>query len=888
MTASDHLSPPETPEISPSKGVTVPPLTDLMSEILAANHHEQNGEITLAIQIYERIVAADPEGTYGAIAQKALDNLGRARQTPQTSSSTVVSRGGGPRSGAASPTVPTDWFSNLSINTKQLVGLAMFEVLVLGLVVTGSTLISQSLRDQLRNQARSELAVMEANYNSQMDRLGASLRSQAMGSLIVGLTQSLAQGIGDTAPMQAQVDQALQQEAQAQQQDFLALVGPDQRVLASSQPLPPQTRLDPSGVVSKVLSFPQQVRSTSLLNPEELPPGMVAAESTTPVLVRLIAQPVEDPQTGEVLGALVAGSRVDGNPGWLEQTLQTFGDQVGETDLRVNGGYSGVYSYGEEGSQLVLSAYQGAEGLPETLVPLPEVEASRQLLQAAAEDPRRQPKIDRLPLGDRWYTVAAVALPNQVIAEDMGPTVEVTPADPQALLVRGTPESGLDRLLERALVKLVAVSAGVVILHVLLAIFLGRSITQPLLKLGQTARAFSQGDRSVRADVLSTDEIGQLARSFNDMAENIAQADAALEAEIAQRQEEARKQRQLREDLQEGVVKLLLDIEGAQRGDLTVHAAVTEGEVGSIADAFNATIRSLRQLATQARTVVDQVTRMVQQSETSARQLSPNALAQAAELNRILELVENNLTSTLQVAASARQAAEIAQRGAELARQGDAVIVDTVTNMETLRSSTADTAKQIKRLAESSQEISQIVAIIAGIADRTNLLAFNAALEAARAGEHGQGFRQIADEVRRLASQVNDFAHEIEHLIAGIQEDTAGVLQGMETSTAQVVTGTQLINQTQERLKELLHINQQIDGLLTTVSSATETQAEVSQQVNEAIAYVTTIAQNTSHEAQGIVSVLQDLVTEVQTLQQSVSRFQIETADREAQLLETH
>ena len=344
----------------------------------------------------------------------------------------------------------------------------------------------------------------------------------------------------------------------------------------------------------------------------------------------------------------------------------------------------------------------------------------------------------------------------------------------------------------------------------------------------------------------------------------------------AQRRAELQQQKQERLRVQEAVINLLLDIEGAQRGDLTVRAKVDEGEMGSIADAFNATVRSLRDIVVQVQAAANQVQVAALSSETSVQRLSTEARTQAEVIADTLESVANIAQSIQTVAASAQEAAQIARQARESAQVGDQTMDSTVESMENIRTSVAETSKRMKRLAESSQEVSKIVSIISGISEKTNLLAFNASIEAARAGENGQGFRVVADEVRRLAERVTDSAKDIEQLVTGIQQETADVLQRMEASTSQVVKGTQLVAQTKTTLQGLAEVSQKIDALLESISKSTVSQTEASMVVNETMQEVATIAQNTSSESDAVAQAMQALVSLAQDLQSTVSRFQVE------------
>lgn len=402
-----------------------------------------------------------------------------------------------------------------------------------------------------------------------------------------------------------------------------------------------------------------------------------------------------------------------------------------------------------------------------------------------------------------------------------------------------------------------------------------RNLLEGISQLQTTVQRFLAGDRTARAGGIADPQVAVLAQSFNALAEQINQLTAQLKSEEQQRQALLATQKQERSQMQESVINLLLDIEGAQRGDLTVRAMVDEGEMGSIADAFNATVRNLREIVLQVQSAANQVQASALSSETSVQNLSAEAKIQAQGLTAALASVEEMDESIQSVAQSAQEAADIARQSLVAAVNGGKTMDLTVESIENIRTSVADTSKKVKRLAESSQEISKIVSIISGISEKTNLLAFNASIEAARAGENGQGFRVVADEVRRLAERVTDSTKEIEQLVTGIQLETADVLKTMEGSTTQVVRGTRLVAKTKQTLQGLAQISQKIDALLQSISTSTVSQTEASRLVNQTMEEVADIAQTTSSESEAVSQSLQSLVTVAEQLQSSVSRFRV-------------
>ncbi|NMF84771.1 GAF domain-containing protein [Nodosilinea sp. P-1105] len=351
---------------------------------------------------------------------------------------------------------------------------------------------------------------------------------------------------------------------------------------------------------------------------------------------------------------------------------------------------------------------------------------------------------------------------------------------------------------------------------------------------------------------------------------------ALEQAELfAQTEQLSEERRQKQEALQMQLVELLSEVEGASAGDLTVRADVTAGEIGTVADFFNSIVESLRQIVTKVKTSAEQVNASLGENEGAIQALATEALRQADEVTQTLTSVETMTASIQQVAASAQQAAVVANSASTTAETSGKAMDLTVQNILSLREIIGETSKKVKRLGESSQQISKAVSLINQIAMQTNLLAINAGIEAARAGEEGQGFAVVAEEVGELAARSAEATKEIERIVETIQRETAEVVDAMDQSTTEVVSGTRLVEDAKHSLGRILEVSQQIDQLVQSISTATVSQVEISETVTQLMQAIAQESAHTSKSSLKISSSLRQTVDVAKSLQAAVGTFKI-------------
>ncbi|MGK7917988.1 MAG: methyl-accepting chemotaxis protein [Prochloraceae cyanobacterium] len=334
-------------------------------------------------------------------------------------------------------------------------------------------------------------------------------------------------------------------------------------------------------------------------------------------------------------------------------------------------------------------------------------------------------------------------------------------------------------------------------------------------------------------------------------------------------------QKNAKEQIEKRALELLMEVDPVSKGDLTISARVTEDEIGTVADFYNATIENLRKIVTQVQVASTQVAATTNKNQTSVQALSAGAMQQRRDIEAALAQIQLMTSSIRAVADNAKQAELSVQEASETVEEGEKAMNRTVQGIMAIRETVAETAKKVKRLGESSQKISRVVSLISSFAEQTNLLALNASIEAAHAGEEGRGFAVVADEVRSLAAQSAEATAEIEKLIAAIQAETNEVVAAMEAGTSQVVSGTRLVDETRSSLDKIASASSQINQLVKDIAQAAEEQAQTSETVNQRIAEVAAVSNQTSAEAEQVSECFRELLSVAEALQESVGQFKV-------------
>jgi methyl-accepting chemotaxis protein len=410
--------------------------------------------------------------------------------------------------------------------------------------------------------------------------------------------------------------------------------------------------------------------------------------------------------------------------------------------------------------------------------------------------------------------------------------------------------------------KVVAMIVSIVgvICIVLLAFFITKKMT---VQVGHIIELFSHigmGEFDARAEVVSQDELGVMTSSLNAMLDNT--------MSLIQSREE-------RDNIQKSIMELLQQISGFADGDLSRRAEVTAEVTGAIADSFNAMAVQLSEIVKDVRQAAAQVDTTSEGVSSATKELVEKAKTQSDGIATAIEAIESMAQSIRSIAESSKQSVSVSEQAKSNAVNGAQAVQDTNKAMGAIRNQMQETARSIKRLGESSQEIGGIIQIINDIADRTSILAINASIQAAMAGDAGRGFAVVAEEVQRLAEQSASSTKQIEKLISTIQGEINQAGTSMDQSIDRVVKGAKLADQAHDRLQKIESDSLQLATLINNITSEADLQARSSQNIVRTMETVEQIVSQTSETTMQTDASMQQLTHTSHALLSSMERFKL-------------
>ncbi|MBA4094673.1 MAG: methyl-accepting chemotaxis protein, partial [Candidatus Accumulibacter sp.] len=281
-------------------------------------------------------------------------------------------------------------------------------------------------------------------------------------------------------------------------------------------------------------------------------------------------------------------------------------------------------------------------------------------------------------------------------------------------------------------------------------------------------------------------------------------------------------------------------------GDLRVAVPLRQGDTSSMMHAIGQMRDSLAALVGEVRSGTATIAIASTELASGNLDLSSRTEEQASALEETASSMEELTSTVKQSADNARQANALALSASEVAGKGGAVVAEVVDTMNAINAS--------------SNQISEIIGVIDGIAFQTNILALNAAVEAARAGEQGRGFAVVASEVRTLAQRSAAAAKEIKCLIGN--------------SVEKVEAGGKLVAQAGTTMGEIVESVRRVTDMMAEIMAAAQEQTAGIEQINEAISTMDQVTQQNAALVEEAAAASQSMREQAAGLERAVSVFQ--------------
>ncbi|ELY4159295.1 MCP four helix bundle domain-containing protein [Cronobacter turicensis] len=286
----------------------------------------------------------------------------------------------------------------------------------------------------------------------------------------------------------------------------------------------------------------------------------------------------------------------------------------------------------------------------------------------------------------------------------------------------------------------------------------------------------------------------------------------------------------------------------SERLDLTLRADDSrKDEIGLTAKAYNTLAANVASSLAAVEASAQSVSSASGQISAGNEDLSSRTEEQAASL-------EQTAASMSELSETVRQTAENTQLASQLAKNARDISEDSQSRVNTMLSTMGN-------IRDSSAKITDIIALIEGIAFQTNILALNAAVEAARAGEQGRGFAVVAGEVRTLAQRSSSSAREIKELIENS-------MQYVEAGSAQAEGVGQNIGKMNEAVR-------QVTDIVDEISVAAQEQSQGINQVHLAVNQMDDVTQQNAALVEQASAASQSLMEQAASLNQLVGAFTI-------------
>lgn len=302
----------------------------------------------------------------------------------------------------------------------------------------------------------------------------------------------------------------------------------------------------------------------------------------------------------------------------------------------------------------------------------------------------------------------------------------------------------------------------------------------------------------------------------------------------------------------------------------------TEDITSAIADSVNETVTSLAGLV-----------RQIQDSSLTMREKTNEASSVAVDMLGKNEKQASSIEETgnevlrvnsaiTEISKRALVTSQQASESANVAENGAKQVNSAITSMRSINENMVETAGLMKKVSESSKQISEILGLLSDITEQTNILALNATIQASRAGDAGKGFNIVAESIQSLADKASEATRKVGALIGTVQTDIQSVAQAIEKTTKEVKSGVELSEKAGESLEEMIMQSQTLAEIIDGVSQDSQYYAEMAQKISNNMQVILMTTQENKNSTQKAVNSITEIAEISQGLGESVQKFKLE------------
>lgn len=317
-------------------------------------------------------------------------------------------------------------------------------------------------------------------------------------------------------------------------------------------------------------------------------------------------------------------------------------------------------------------------------------------------------------------------------------------------------------------------------------------------------------------------------------------------------------------------------VQRVSSGDLTENVKVNQSdELGILQQAMHDMIAKLKNMIEHMSSSAEQQAAASQELSSITAHTQQNVSHQHQATDQVATAINEMSASIDEVTNRTSEASAAADSSMHLVGTSASTVNETIEQIHRLSDRILSSKSMIDEVQEGTTNIVNILVVIKGIADQTNLLALNAAIEAARAGEQGRGFAVVADEVRTLAQNTQNSTVEIEHMIQSLETKVAKATEAMNKGSEQAKSIVEKTHEVTESLSEVEASVSLISDMNIQISTATQQQSDVAKDITQQAVQISDISVETGDGAKEISAASDELATLAADLSDQVKAFKV-------------